>query len=327
MTDMCPDVGSQDERSARHIVPLGGGVDAATYLVRCPGRHVVVKLNNEGLEAEARALRAWKPYTSWVPDVLGSGTVPSTVLSTATRPVKYLVLTALVNDEGEVVETADQFLARSPAHARDVGRELGAELHALHQARCPAGFGNFADSPGAERTYATWSSYLEAFFLQHADYVRNLGIGQDQIEKACAFMHRCPYVDEGRYLHGDVSIRNIAVRGYDPIRISLFDPNPVSGDPSWDIAPMTNNVELNERLRRAGAGSAKTLTTDRELLAGFWETYPPEVAEKSLLTAQLVQAILQAQHREDALDRGEVDDLEVEVAHGFIHTVIDRMSA
>jgi hypothetical protein len=31
--------------------------------VRCPGRDVVVKLNSSGLEAEARALRAWRTYT------------------------------------------------------------------------------------------------------------------------------------------------------------------------------------------------------------------------------------------------------------------------
>jgi hypothetical protein len=37
---------------------LGGGVDAATYLVRCPGRDVVVKRKSNGLEAEAKALRA-----------------------------------------------------------------------------------------------------------------------------------------------------------------------------------------------------------------------------------------------------------------------------
>ena len=32
--------------------PVGGGVDAATYLVRCPRRDVAVKLKSDGLEAE-----------------------------------------------------------------------------------------------------------------------------------------------------------------------------------------------------------------------------------------------------------------------------------
>jgi fructosamine-3-kinase len=317
-----PDAASE-EMSPRQVVSLGGGADALTYLVRCPGRDVVVKLNDRGLEAEARALRAWKAHTRWVPDVLGVGTVPST----RGRPVKYLVLGALVNDEGDVVETAAEYLDRSPAGARDVGRELGAELQRMHQARCDTGFGNFADSLGAVRTYGTWDSYLEEFFMQHADYARGLGIRDHQIEKACAFIRQAQYVGEARYLHGDVSIRNIAMRSYDPIRISLFDPNPLGGDPSWDIAPMTNNVEFNERRHRADDESAKTLMRDREVLTGFWESYPHVIDDRALLTAQLVQALLQAEHREDASERGETDDLDVEVTHEFIRHVVDRMSA
>jgi hypothetical protein len=74
--------------------------------------------------------------------------------------------------------------------------------------------------------------------------------------------------------------------------VGLFDPNPLSGDPSWDIAPMMNNVAYNElRHRRAGVPS-KELVRDRGLLDGFWESYPGDVAEESLLSAQLVQAVL-----------------------------------
>jgi fructosamine-3-kinase len=319
-TGVCPDVASPGTTSRRHVVSLAGGVDALTYLVRCPGRDVVVKLSDYGLEAEARALRAWAPHTSGVPQVLTVGTVPST-------RVRFLVLTALKNDHGDVVETAVDYLNRSPSSAHAVGRALGDELHEMHQARCCTGFGNFADSPGAERTYGTWSSYLEDFFRQHADYVRRMGVSDRRIEQSCTVMRRSRYVDEGRYLHGDVSIRNIAIRGYDPVRISLFDPNPLSGDPSWDVAPMANNVEFNERRRRADAGSSEVLTLDRELLAGFWESYPRELPEESLLTAQLVQAVLQAEHRERASDRGDIDDLDVDVAHEFIRDLMNRISA
>jgi hypothetical protein len=76
---------------------VGGGVDAATYLVKRPDGDVVVKFNSEGLESEAGALRAWKPYTERVPGVLGIGTVPSSV----DPPTKYLILAALKNDDGD----------------------------------------------------------------------------------------------------------------------------------------------------------------------------------------------------------------------------------
>ena len=143
------DLPGLDQMAPEQVVELEGGVDAATYLVRCPRRDVVIKLKSSGLEAEARALRAWRPYTTRVPEVLGSGTVPSV----DEPPIKYLVLVALKNDDGRIVETAAERLGRAPASARELGRALGAELHRMHQAVDETGFGNFADSPGSEHTY------------------------------------------------------------------------------------------------------------------------------------------------------------------------------
>jgi len=305
------------------VVSLGGGADAQTFLVRRAGHDLVVKLSDRGLEAEARALRAWKGTTDCVPDVLDVGTVPTP----GGRTVTYLVLAALLDDDGEVVKTAAEHLLRSPAAAREVGRELGAVLGHMHEARCGSSFGNFADSPGAERAYGTWGAYLEEFFMQHADHVRGLGVAEPRIDAVRAFIGGCRYVREPRCLHGDVSIRNIAMCSNDPVRIALFDPNPLSGDPSWDIAPMVNNVEFNERRSRVDAGSSATLRRDRDLLAGFRASYPGVVGEDALLSAQLVQAVLQAEHRERAVDQAEADDLGVAVTHDFIRDVVDRMSA
>jgi aminoglycoside phosphotransferase (APT) family kinase protein len=318
-----PDLPGLDQMAPEQVVELGGGVDAATYLVRCPGRDVVVKLKSNGLEAEARALRAWKPYTTRIPEVLGLGTVPSV----GERSMKYLVLAVLKNAEGRLVETAAEYLERSPASARELGRAVGAELHRMHQAVDGTGFGNFADSPGSERTYDSWSGYLEDFLALHADLVQQLGIGEDRIQATLAFIRACPFVAEGRFLHGDVSVRNVGIFRYQPITVGLFDPNPLSGDPSWDIAPMMNNAAFNElRARREGVPS-KMLGHDRELLDGFWESYPGGVAEESLLTAQLVQAVLQAEHRKDRLRRRQADTIEVEVTHEFIRAAVQRAAA
>jgi fructosamine-3-kinase len=318
-----PDLPGLDQMSPDQVVSLGGGVDAATYLVRCPDRDVVVKLNSSGVEAEVRALRAWRRYTPRIPEVLGLGTVPSS----REHLIKYLILAALKNDEGELVDTAADYLDRSPLSARELGRAVGAELHRMHQAVDKTGFGDFADSLGSERTYRSWSSYLEDFFSLHADFVEQLGIDDGQIEAARVFIRACPFVGEGRFLHGDVSIRNVGVYSYRPITVGLFDPNPLIGDPSWDIAPMMNNVAFNDlRYRRESAPPA-ALTRDRELAAGFWESYPDDVAEESLLTAQLVQAILQAEHRQDRLNRNQTDTIDVEVPHEFIRSVLDQVTA
>jgi aminoglycoside phosphotransferase (APT) family kinase protein len=318
-----PDLAGLDRLTPEQVVSLGGGVDAATYLVRCPRRDVVVKLKSDGLEAEARALRAWKPYTTRVPEVLGFGTVPST----GDRSIKYLILTALKNAAGRVVETAAEYLDRSPASARELGRAVGAELHRMHRAVDGTGFGNFADSPGSERTYRTWSGYLEDFFALHAGLVQQLGIGEDRIQATLAFIRACPFVAEGRFLHGDVSVRNVAIFHDQPITVGLFDPNPLSGDPSWDIAPMMNNVAYNELRARRERVPSKLLARDRELLEGFWESYPGGVAEESLLAAQLVQAMLQAEHRKDRLRRDQADTVEVEVTYEFIRAAVQRAAA
>jgi fructosamine-3-kinase len=313
---------SLDQMTPEQIVELAGGADAATYLVKRPDGDVVVKLNSSGLEAEATALRAWKPYTARVPEVLGLGTVPSM----GEKPIKYLILSALKNDEGEVVETADDYLKQSPASARELGHAVGAELHRMHQAVVKTGFGNFADSPGSERTYNSWSAYVEDFFGLHADFVQQLGIADAQIEAARAFIRSCPFVREGCFLHGDVTIRNVGVYSYHPITVGLFDPNPLIGDHSWDIAPMMNNVAFNELRYRRESEPPEALTRDRGLLDGFWESYSGDVAEESLRTAQLVQAILQAEHREQLLNHSETDTVDVEVTHEFIRALIQKVT-
>jgi aminoglycoside phosphotransferase (APT) family kinase protein len=315
---------SLDQMTEEQVVELAGGVDASTYLVKGPDRDVVVKLNSSGLEAEARALRAWKPYTPRIPEVLGLGTVPET----GDKPIKYLILAALKNDEGEVVETAADYLEQSPERARELGQAVGAELHRMHQAIDVTGFGNFADSPGSERTYDSWSAYLEDFFALHADFVQKLGVSDDQVEATRAFIRNCPFVSKGRFLHGDVTIRNVGVYSYRPITVGLFDPNPLIGDPSWDIAPMMNNVAFNELRYRRETELPEPLRRDRGLLDGFWESYLGNVAEESLLTAQLVQAVLQAEHREDSVDsrQTETDTVDVEVAHEFIRGVVEQVT-
>jgi hypothetical protein len=69
------------------------------------------------------------------------------------------------------------------------------------------------------------------------------------------------------------------------------------------------------------------LVRDRELLEGFWESYPGGVAEESLLTAQLIQAVLQAEHRQDRLRHGQAHTVESEVTYEFIRTAVDRVAA
>jgi hypothetical protein len=63
------------------------------------------------------------------------------------------------------------------------------------------------------------------------------------------------------------------------------------------------------------------------MLAGFWATYPRHVAAESLFAAQLVEAVLQAEHRHDQRDEDRTDARDVEVTHEFIPAAVHRMAA
>jgi hypothetical protein len=55
------------------------------------------------------------------------------------------------------------------------------------------------------------------------------------------------------------------------------------------------------------------------------ESYPGKVAEESLLSAQLVQAVLQAEHRKNAVGGSQVDTVDVDVTYEFIRAAVDRV--
>ncbi len=84
-----------------------------------------------------------------------------------------------------------------------------------------------------------------------------------------------------------------------------------------------NNVAFNELRARHEGAPPEELRRDRDLLDGFWESYPVAVADASLLTAQLVQAVLQAEHRKES----QADTVEVEVTYEFIRTAMQRAAA
>ena len=63
----------------------------------------------------------WKRYTPHVPEVLGIGTVPSS----EEPAIKYLLLAAMKNDKGEVVETAKDYLGAVASERQRAGARGG----------------------------------------------------------------------------------------------------------------------------------------------------------------------------------------------------------
>lgn len=311
-----PGIHSLDELRSEQISTLGGGKNAATYLIRTDKEQWIIKLSLDGVEAEAEALKKWHSKGARVPAVIAWGIVPST--RRITPSIKYIVEEAMIDKFGRVAETCESYLVHEPGEARNIGRLMGAELAKMHSATSTRSFGNFADSDANTAAYGTWGNYLLGYLDSQKDYMSHLGVTDDDYATVQKFIEHCQFVKKGVYLHDDFSIRNAAIRPYHN-QVFIFDPNPIIGDPSWDAAVIYNNYEFRKRASKFTNDDEDLLNRDRQLLTGFKQSYP-ELPEHNLFTARLLQAVLQAQYQETKKHR-----LEFKVRKEFIHDVIQQM--
>jgi fructosamine-3-kinase len=306
-THALPGVQSIEELRTEHLKAMGGGVDAATYLLRAPKQSAIIKLSYGGLEAEAEVLRAWRERNVRVPKVLAQGVVP--VTANQKSKVKFLVQQAMLDTRGRMVETCAEFLTLHPDKARQVGEALGRQLNRMHSVVADRSFGEFADSPGNTAAYASWNSYIIGHLDANAEYLQHLGVHVDDIKRIREAIGRHAFVPRGRYLHGDFSIRNTAVKSYDPLKVFVFDPNPAVGDPSWDLAALFNNYEFQKRRLEHADDQRDVYVRDQQLVAGFKNTYTRHTSEGSLRIARFMQGVYQAQYEENK--EGEAIDFKV----------------
>jgi fructosamine-3-kinase len=293
-------VASIKDLRPEHLQPLAGGVDAATYLVNLPKEQVIIKLGIGGVAAETEAIEAWKARNVRVPKVLKKGIVP--VTKGSAQPLHYLVQQALLDDSGRLIETCAAYLVYAPEKARQVGKALGIELNKMHSAISDGYFGEFKDSHGSRSSYKTWNGYVTDALRQQETYLYKLGVSEADFDAALETIRHHTFVKRGRYLHGDFSIRNVAVKSRDPLKVSIFDPNPLIGDPSWDVSFLINNYEFEKR-RLAHDDSQRDLyVRNQQLWTGFKQGYTRRMPDISLKSAQLVQAIYQAQYTESIGD-------------------------
>ena len=102
----------------------------------------------------------------------------------------------------------------------------------------------------------------------------------------------------GVLLHADFSARNSAVISCDPYQIKIFDPNPIIGHPSWDLAILENNVDFSKRRsewcpdrqdyhikRRVEEGILKGI------LQGYREAGGETHSDEAIAAAQLMQCL------------------------------------
>jgi fructosamine-3-kinase len=305
------------------ISVLAGGKNAAVYLVRAPDGQVIIKIDDQGIDAEVEAFAAWRKQGARVPDIYGTGSLSAA--SSNGKKLKYAVQKAFVTKHGVIAETCANYLAHEPHKARAIGKLLGVELTKMHRATTDRTFGEFADSWGRTVPYRSWNNYLLGFVEYKAEYLKKIGVSDTNPQEVSEYIQQCQYVNKGRYLHGDFSIRNAAVR-FEPLKVGIFDPNPVIGDPTWDIAVLFNNYEFSKRRFNADGLHKDIYDRDKQLLIGFRQGYGRTINPGSLLTAQLCQAILQAESTEPKIKDGRLDKLDMQVRLDFIKETVSKMA-
>lgn len=309
-SQILPGVSSVKELRSEHLQTMGGGAEAATYLLNTPGKQLIIKFSYGGIAAEAEALKVWKARHVRVPHMIAHGQVP------ADQRVKYLVQQALVDYHGRVGETCADYLLHKPEQSRSVGRLLGRELTKLHQAVAKRSFGDYADNLGNTAPYGSWNKYIMGYIDLHAEFLEQLGVSQIQFEKLRDIIQKRRFLKCGRYLHGDFSVRNAVVTSHEPLKVGVFDPNPIIGDPTWDIAVMFNNRDYRRRRMKYDDHEHDLFRRDQQLVIGLQQGYGRQIDEGSLEISQLAQALLQTAHQADTTS----DKVKLRVRH---ETVLD----
>lgn len=293
-----------DDLKTKAVRPLAGGMMSANYLVEIPGRPaVVIKLLYDGADAEAEALHFWQTSGANVVTVLQHGIVPST--KRTKHHIKYLIMEAVLDKDGQPAPTCDNYVVEHPTAIRRIGYLLGQELATMHARTSHRTFGDFADLPQAA-PYKSWNAYLEGYIDMHYKYLLSIGIAAADLEKLRSVVMHTRFAAHGCYVHGDYSLRNSMIEKTRPLTIAIFDPNPVIGDPSWDLAVLYNNyhfakrrVELAPDHKRYVATYKLERSTLRSFVKGYEATTGAEINMRHVILSQIMQTMFLAQTEED----------------------------
>jgi fructosamine-3-kinase len=292
-------VSSLEAFSDGDITILLGGKMSLIYALRVEGRWVVVKFRSRGGLAEAQALRAWNRVGASVVCVLANGVIREA--GGGKEAVKYMVMEAVVDPQNRIARTAQEYLGDHPEEAREVARPLGEALAEMHRASAGTDFGEFADmdeKKDGKESPQSWASYLVGYLRQHHRDLLRLGFPPPRLHALRERIGGMAFPGTGVVLHGDFSARNSALVAHAPYQIKVFDPNPIIGHPSWDLAIIENNVDFSRR-RLEHAPDRQDLRTKLQVeegtLEGVLQGYARAGGEpcsgEEIAAAQLMQCL------------------------------------
>lgn len=240
---------SLDDLEPGSVTALEGGVSSACYIIQNNGESQVLKLRNDGMDAEAKALQIWEKTGASIPKVFSSGTISSTV-DTA-LPVKYLLLEGIVDESGNGAPLASTYIDTNPSANAEIAYAMGGELAKMHRATSSRPIGPYADMWEAKLDTESWSQFLIDDMMRHKRLLTELGFSDEQIGMIRHTIGNLPEPEESVYLHNDFAPRNTLVKATDPLAVSIFDPNPIVGDRHWDLARQVNRHGIAQKKAEA----------------------------------------------------------------------------
>lgn len=289
------------------IAALEGGTGSACYMFQNNGEYSVLKLRTDSIDAEAEALNAWHEVGADVPEVFGSGIIPSTADSSL--PVKYILMEGIVDTSGKGAPLASTYIDTNSSTNAEIAMLMGKDLAKMHQATSSRAFGPFGDISGDTSGVVNWNQFLLKEMLPHQRFLTEVGFNEEQINSMQQVIGSLPFSTEGVYLHNDFATRNTLVKATSPLSVCVLDPHPMVGDRHWDLAKQENRRGIaqkkfeaepsNEKFR---AGSAREAEYVDSLFSGYTAT--GKTIDNRLLTANtLVHALAWQGRREKVAER------------------------
>lgn len=270
------------------VTALEGGLSSACYFLENNGKPVAIKFRTWGVDSEAETLRIWREVGVNVTQINSSGDVP---LNIGTKnPVRYLILEGIVDESGNPAPTGGKFLSNHPDLLQVIGAEMGHQLFLLHQAKAEHPFGSFGDG-SARPQFETWSQHLSEIVETNKKYLLDIGVGQRSIDDVLQKYQQIHFPIQGSYLHNDFNLDNILVENINPLKIRVFDPDSLIGDPYWDLARVISRQDFHQlQAEKQGDTAQPWLEKEKTVNASLSDSYFKEAGQE--LDEQRLQANL-----------------------------------
>lgn len=329
------EIKSISELGHNALSALPGGMLSACYYLTTKTNCLVIKMRYRGIKAEAESLKMWARRNASVITVIKTGIVPAT--KKQKEKVHFIIEECVLDKKGELAPTCADFVHQHPGSIPAIAKIMGLELARIHKAVTKRSFGEFADMWGKNKApIKTWNNYLKGYLTLHENYLLNLGLTKSKLKLLHERIQKMDFAKRGVYLHGDFSLRNTLLTSRNPLKIVIFDPNPLIGHPSWDLAISYNNLEFSKRRfefavknedYRQEYEKEKTFLTD--FLKGYEKETKKRIIPEHILTSQLAQTIflLQIEEQKARTQKKPGEEIEVMVRKDALFSFAEKLTS